>query len=83
MINACKEDKYISTAMQKSLSLGFPTRSNTKQRAKPQKMARGLKFWILEVKGLYYLCSENKGAEPLRSYSLQMQKSGFLMMQLI
>ena len=26
-------------------------------------MARGLKFWIYEVEGLYYLCSENKGAD--------------------
>ena len=25
-------------------------------------MARGLKFWIYDVEGLYYLCSENKGA---------------------
>ena len=34
-----------------------------------QKMARGLKVWILEVVGLYYLCSENKGADQLRGYS--------------
>ena len=34
----------------------------------PQKTARGLKFRILEVGGLYYLCSENKGAVQLRSY---------------
>ena len=31
-----------------------------------QKMARGLKFWIYVVEGLYYLCSENKGADHLR-----------------
>ena len=31
-------------------------------------MARGLKFWIQEVEGLYYPCSENKGADQLRSY---------------
>ena len=30
--------------------------------------ARGLKFRIKEVEGLYYLCSENKGADQLRSY---------------
>ena len=29
------------------------------------KMARGLKFWIYEEEGLYYLCSENKGAKQL------------------
>ena len=31
-------------------------------------MARGLKFRIKEVEGLYYLCSENKGADQLRGY---------------
>ena len=34
----------------------------------PHKMARGLKFQIQEVEGLYYLSSENKGAEQLRDY---------------
>ena len=34
-----------------NLSSGFPTR----QAVQPQKMARGLKFWIKEVEGLYYL----------------------------
>ena len=49
-------------------------------------MARGLKFWIYEVEGLYYPCSENKGADQLRDYReadlrlcfLHMQKAGFL-----
>ena len=31
-------------------------------------MARSLKFWIEEIEGSYYLCSENKGADQLRSY---------------
>ena len=31
-------------------------------------MARGLKFRIKEVEGLYYPCSENKGADQLRGY---------------
>ena len=31
--------------------------------------ARGLKFWIKEVEGLYYSCSENKGADQLPVYS--------------
>ena len=31
-------------------------------------MARGLKFCIKEQEGLYYLCSENKGADQLRGY---------------
>ena len=31
-------------------------------------MARGLKFRIKIVQGLYYPCSENKGADQLRGY---------------
>ena len=31
-------------------------------------MARGLKFRIHEEEGLYYLCSEKKGADQLRGY---------------
>ena len=31
-------------------------------------MARGLKFRIKKVEGLYYLCSENKGADQLRGH---------------
>ena len=31
-------------------------------------MARSLKFCIKVVEGLYYLCSENKGADQLRGY---------------
>ena len=46
----------------------FPTRSDTNQAVQPQKMARGLKFGIKEVEGLYYLCSEDKGADQLRGY---------------
>ena len=54
-------------------------------------MARGLKFRIWGVKGLYYLCSENKGADQLRGYreaDLRLcfsirQKAGFLTMRLI
>ena len=41
---------------------GFSTRSDTNQAAQPPKMARGLKFLLYEDEGLYYLCSENKGA---------------------
>ena len=46
----------------------FPAWSNTNQTVQPHKMARGLKFRIYEVGGLYYLCSENKGADQLRGY---------------
>ena len=46
----------------------FPTRSDTNQAVQLQKMARGLKFRIKKVEGLYYLCSENKGADQLRGH---------------
>ena len=49
-------------------------------------MVRGLKFWIYEVEGLYYLSSENKGADELRGYHAfdsHMQKACFLMTRLI
>ena len=45
----------------RNLSSGFPTQwSDTNQAVQPQKIARGLKFQIKEVDGLYYLCSKNK-----------------------
>ena len=46
----------------------FPTRPDTNRAVQPQKMAIGLKFRIKNVEGLYYLCSENKGADQLRGY---------------
>ena len=54
--------------------------SDTNPAVQPQETARGLKFRIYEEEGLHYLCSENKGADQLRSY---MQKAVFLMMRLI
>ena len=44
----------------------FPTRSDTNRDVQLQKMARGLKFRIWIEVGLYYPCSENKGADQLR-----------------
>ena len=58
----------MSLVVKKKRFSGFPTRSHTNRAVQPQKMARGLKFRIQEVEGLYYLCSENKGADQLRSY---------------
>ena len=49
-------------------ALWFLTWSDTNRAVQLQKMARGLKFRILKVVGLYYLCSENKGADQLRGY---------------
>ena len=46
----------------------FPTWSDTNQAVQLQKTARDLKFRIYIVEGLYYLCSENKGADQLRGY---------------
>ena len=37
--------------------------SDTNQAVQPLKIARGLKFEIYEVEGVYYLCSENKIAD--------------------
>ena len=48
--------------------MGFPTRSDTNRAVQSQKMAGGLKFLINEVEGLYYTCSENKGADQLHGY---------------
>ena len=43
----------------------FPTWSDTNQAVQLQKMARGLKFRILKVEGVYYQYSENKDADQL------------------
>ena len=52
----------------RKLTFWFPTWSDTNQAVQLQKMARDLKFWIMKVEGLSYLCSENKGADQLRGY---------------
>ena len=44
----------------------FLTWSDTNQAMQLLKMARGLKFRIKKIEGLYYLSSENKGADQLR-----------------
>ena len=67
------------------LSSGSLT-GTTKNRAvhpqKNEKMARGLKFQIKKVEGLYHLCSNSKGADQLHVFS-RMQKAYFLMTRLI
>ena len=51
------------------VSSGLPTRSDTNRAVQPHKlphkMARSFNFRIKEVEALYYLCSENKGADQL------------------
>ena len=49
-------------------SSGFPPRSDTNRAVQPQKMGGGLKLRIYLEDGLYYLCSENKGADQLRGH---------------
>ena len=49
-----------------------------KQAVQLQKMAaRGLKFRSKKVEGLFYLCSENKGADQLRGYREADLRLGF------
>ena len=42
---------------------GFATRVDSDQPAQPQKLGRGLKFRVQKLEVLYYLGSENKGAD--------------------
>ena len=52
----------------RKLTIWFPNRSDTNQAVQAKKMAKSWKCWILKVEELYYPCSENKGADQLRSY---------------
>ena len=62
-----------------NLSSGFPTRSDTNQAVLSQKMARGLKFLIKEVEGLYYLVKTKVLISCTVTYA---KKNGFLMTRL-
>ena len=53
-INALYADVTIWDATWENWSWGFPTWSDTNQAVQPLKKARGLKFRIKEVEGLYY-----------------------------
>ena len=59
---------YLSRVTRKKLSSGFPIKSDTIRAVQPQKMVKGLKFWIQVVNGSYYLCDENKGDDQLIGY---------------
>ena len=48
-------------------TIWVPTRSDTNRPVQSQKLVRGWKFWTYKVEELYYPCSENKGADQLRS----------------
>ena len=63
----------------------FSTRSDTNRAVQSRKMTRGLKFRFKKVEGLYYLCSENKGADQttdLRLCFRIMHNVGLLMTRL-
>ena len=62
MERLCDKTNHLSLVMRKT-TFWFPTWSDTNQAVQLQKMARGLKFQTYKVEGLYYLCSENKGAD--------------------
>ena len=48
---------------------GFPTLSDANRPVQSRKKVRILKFWVEVEEELYYLTSENKGADQLCSYS--------------
>ena len=52
----------------KNRSLGVLTKSDTNLPVQSQMRARILKYWVYVEEELYYPCSENKGADQLRSY---------------
>ena len=70
-VASCKISLFIKIIFEPCLRkpmFWLPTWSDTNQAVQLQKMAKGLKFWIKKVEGLYYLCSENKSADQLCGY---------------
>ena len=63
-----EKSSHMYMSLVENRSSGFPTRSDTNQAVQQQKIVRGLKFRIKEVKGLYYPCSENKVDDQLHGY---------------
>ena len=53
---------------QENRSFLFLTRSDTKRSVQSLNKARSLKVWLQGEEGLYYPCSESKGADQLCSY---------------
>ena len=47
----------------------FEPHRYTNRAVQSKKMARGLKFRIMEIEGLYYLCNENEGADQRFSHN--------------
>ena len=75
LLTSCAVDnfqimKIIMSRVMRKPTFWFPTWSDTNQAVKLQlqKMAGGWKCRIKKIERLYYLCSENKGADQLRGY---------------
>ena len=70
--HACMKSKMVPLKMSlvvRKPVFGVSDWSDTNRAVQSLKMARGFKFLcIYEVEVLYYLCSENKGADQLRGY---------------
>ena len=49
-------------------TIWVPIRCDKNRAVQSLQMVRGWKVWIKKVEELYYPCSENKGADQLRSY---------------
>ena len=64
-------------------TMWFPNRSDTNRAVQAQKQARSLKFGIYEEEGVYYPCSENKGADQLRGYREADLRLCFLLCRLL
>ena len=63
--------KYIKTLFQGSFSKGPWAKMpflDTNRPIHPRKTARIIKFWLFVEEKMYYLSSENKGADQLHSY---------------
>ena len=74
-----KYTTIIWASLWENRSSGFPTRSDTNRAVQPHKIARDFKFRIQKVEGMYYLCSENKGADQWSaSLFSHMRNAGFL-----
>ena len=57
--------KEYEPGLEKTCLLGFRPGQTQPRAVQPQKMANGMKFRIQEEEGLYYLHSENQGADQL------------------
>ena len=65
MILLTKDNNNMSHLVEKP-TMWFPNRSDTNRPVQLQKQARSLKFWSQVKEELYYLSSENKGADQFR-----------------